>query len=240
MLESTTDAKRVGKTEAVYARLKAEIEEGFFEPGQALTEIMLVAHTGASRTPVREALRRLAADGLVNIAPRVGATVARISLRSVRELFDYRRILEPAAIRMVVEEAAVNPEITAKFQSIANRFTELDGQAYSDDFAAAYRALADEFDMTLIDCTPNYHLARSIRELRPHTGRLRRIAQTDRERLGFAVKEHLTMCEAVVSGEADVAAEALRLHLVHVDEAIFKTLMASAGEARGSVIDLVS
>lgn len=239
-MKDAVDAKRVGKTEAVYAKLKAEIEEGFFEPGQALTEVMLVAHTGASRTPVREALRRLAAEGLVNIAPRVGATVARISLRSVRELFDYRRILEPAAIRMVVEEASVTPEITAKFQSIADRFAVLDGQAYSQEFAAAYRSLADEFDMTLIDCTPNYHLARSIRELRPHSARLRRIAHTDRERLGFAVKEHLTMCHAVVAGEADGAAEALRLHLIHVDEAIFKTLMSSGREARGSVIDLVS
>ena len=239
MLEPT-DAKRVGKTEAVYSRLKAEIEQGFFEPGQALTEIALVAHTGASRTPVREALRRLAAEGLVNIAPRVGATVARISLRSVRELFDYRRILEPAAIRMVVEEAAANPEITAKFQSIANRFSKLDGQAYSEEFAATYRELADVFDVTLIDCTPNYHLSRSIRDLRPHTARLRRIAHTDRERLGYAVKEHIRMCQAVVSGEADSAAEALRLHLVHVDEAIFKTLMSTARESRGSVIDLVS
>lgn len=239
-MSASTEAKRVGKTEAVYARLKAEIEQGFFEPGQALTEIALVAHTGASRTPVREALRRLAADGLVNITPRVGATVARISLRSVSELFDYRRILEPAAIRMVVEEARVNPEITAKFQSIAERFTALDGQPYSEEFAASYRALADEFDMTLIDCTPNHHLSRSIRELRPHSARLRRIAHTDRDRLGYAVKEHLTMCHAVVAGEADSAAEALRLHLVHVDEAIFKTLMSSARESRGSVIDLVS
>jgi DNA-binding transcriptional MocR family regulator len=108
-------AKPVGKTEAVYLRLKTEIENGDFEPGQALTEFMLVEHTGASRTPVREALRRLAAEGLVNIAPRVGATVARISLRTVRELFDYRRVLEPAAIRMVVQEAAQVPGITERF-----------------------------------------------------------------------------------------------------------------------------
>jgi DNA-binding GntR family transcriptional regulator len=201
---------------------------------------MLVEYTGASRTPVREALRKLAADGLVDIAPRVGATVARISLRSVRELFDYRRVLEPAAIRMVVDEAVANPGITAKFQNIAERFAALDGQPYSEEFAASYRQLADEFDVTLIECTPNFHLARAIRELRPHTARLRRIAHTDQQRLGYAVREHLVMCRAIAAGEADSAAEALRLHLIHVDEAIFKALLSSGREARGSAIDLVS
>lgn len=239
MLEPT-EAKRLGKTEAVYLRLKAEIEDGTFEPGQALTEIMLVEHTGASRTPVREALRKLAAEGLVDIAPRVGATVARISLRSVRELFDYRRVLEPAAIRMVVEDASNDPGITAKFESIAERFAVLDGQPYSEEFAASYRQLAEEFDMTLIDCTQNYHLARAIKELRPHSARLRRIAHTDQQRLGVAVKEHLGMCHAIAAGDADNAAEALRLHLVHVDEAIFKALLSSGRETRGSAIDLVS
>jgi DNA-binding GntR family transcriptional regulator len=235
-----TEAKRMGKTEAVYWRLKAEIEDGTFEPGQALTEIMLVAHTGASRTPVREALRRLAADGLVDIGPRIGATVARISLRSVRELIDYRRLLEPAAIRMVVEEAAADPAITKTFMSSAERFSSLVGQPYSEEFVTSYRQLAEEFDVALIDCTPNYHLAKAIRELRPHSARLRRIAHTDHERLGYAVQEHVGMCNAIAAGEADKAAEALRLHLVHVEDAILKALLSTGRESRGSTIDLVS
>ncbi|MFF2317796.1 GntR family transcriptional regulator [Arthrobacter sp. NPDC058097] len=232
-------AKRVGKTEAIYLQLKAEIENGDFEPGQALTEFMLVEHTGASRTPVREALRRLAAEGLVDIAPRVGATVARISLRTVRELFDYRRVLEPAAIRMVVDEASVDPSIAARFADIHARFARLAETPQSGTFTTEYRQLADEFDLTLIDCTPNGHLSRAIRDLRPHTARLRRIAHANRARLMDAVGEHLAMCKAIVDGEAGAAAEALRLHLVHVDEAIFKALL-SGRDSRGSDIDLVS
>lgn len=233
------DAKPLGKTEAVYLRLKAEIENGDFEPGQALTEFMLVEHTGASRTPVREALRRLAAEGLVNIAPRVGATVARISLGSVRELFDYRRVLEPAAIRMVVEEASRNPSIGSRFAEIESRFAELATKEPTDAFIAEYRQLAEVFDTTLIECTPNAHLSRAIRELRPHTARLRRIAHADRGRLLDAIAEHRAMCQAIVDGGADAAAEALRLHLVHVDQAIFKALL-SGRDNRGRDIDLVS
>lgn len=231
--------KPLGKTEAVYLRLKAEIENGDFEPGQALTEFMLVEHTGASRTPVREALRRLAAEGLVNIAPRVGATVARISLGSVRELFDYRRVLEPAAIRMVVDETAQDPSIGPRFAEIESRFAQLAAQEPSDAFIAEYRHLAEVFDTTLIECTPNSHLSRAIRELRPHSARLRRIAHANRERLMDAIDEHRVMCRAIVDGKAEAAAESLRLHLVHVDEAIFKALL-SGRDNRGRDIDLVS
>ncbi|MFJ4169645.1 GntR family transcriptional regulator [Paenarthrobacter sp. NPDC089714] len=233
------DAKPLGKTEAVYLRLKSEIENGDFEPGQALTEFMLVEHTGASRTPVREALRRLAAEGLVNIAPRVGATVARISLRSVRDLFDYRRVLEPAAIRMVVEESTEDPSVASRFAEIEGRFAELAGQPQSAGFIADYRALAEEFDTALIEATPNAHLSRAIRELRPHTARLRRIAHANRGRLLDAIEEHRVMCRAILDGVADAAAEALRLHLVHVDEAIFQALL-SGRDTKGRDIDLTN
>ncbi|QDG65430.1 MULTISPECIES: GntR family transcriptional regulator [unclassified Pseudarthrobacter] len=233
-------AKPLGKTESVYLRLKSEIENGDFQPGQALTEFMLVDHTGASRTPVREALRRLAAEGLVNIAPRVGATVARISLRSVRELFDYRRVLEPAAIRMVVEEASANPEIAQTFGGIEARFAALANEPQANDFIDEYRVLAEEFDAVLNDCTPNEHLSRAIRELRPHTARLRRIAHADRDRLMDAIEEHRGMCRAIIDGDAAAAAEALRLHLVHVDEAIFRALLSPGRDARGGDVDLVS
>ncbi|QDG88182.1 GntR family transcriptional regulator [Pseudarthrobacter sp. NIBRBAC000502770] len=230
----------VGKTEAVYQQLKSEIENGDFEPGQALTEFMLVEHTGASRTPVREALRRLAAEGLVNITPRIGATVARISLRSVQELFDYRRVLEPAAIRMVTEESATNAAIGPKFEDIEQRFAQLAESPDAEDFIAEFRELAEAFDMALIASTPNDHLSRAIRDLRPHTARLRRIAHADRNRLAEAIAEHRQMCRAILSGDADSAAVALRQHLFHVDEAIFRALMASGRGARGGNIDLVS
>jgi DNA-binding GntR family transcriptional regulator len=99
--------------------------------------------------------------------------------------------------------------------------------------------LAEVFDTTLIECTPNPHLSRAIRELRPHTARLRRIAHANRERLMDAIGEHRAMCRAIVDGEAGAAAESLRLHLVHVDEAIFKALL-SGRDNRGRDIDLVS
>lgn len=239
----TTAPRPQGKTEAVYTQLKAEIEDGTFLPGQAMPESMLVKHTGASRTPVREALRRLAADGLIEMAPRTKtpATVARISLRSVRELFQFRRILEPAAIKEVVEEARQDQRIVDGFTELGQKFAGIEGADYSPEFASEFRELTSAFDTMLIHFTPNSHLRRAIEELRPHTARLRRIAHTDKGRLGESVQEHIAMCKAITDGDAEEAARTLFDHLLHVDRAVFQALLADqAGSRRDGAVDLVS
>ena len=97
------------KVDLVHRRLKEEIELGELAPGTPLSELSLVERTGASRTPVREALRRLAAEGLVDLVPRQGARVSRVSPQSVRDLFDFRGgRLDPAEApiyRVVVRQA---------------------------------------------------------------------------------------------------------------------------------------
>ena len=103
------------------ARLKEEIELGELAPGTPLSELSLVERTGASRTPVREALRRLAAEGLVDLVPRQGARVSRVSLQSVRDLFDFRALLEPAAVRQATEAAAADPQLRRDLHGDAHR-----------------------------------------------------------------------------------------------------------------------
>ncbi len=226
-----------GKTDAVYLQLKSDIEEGVFSPGETLPEIMLVDRTGASRTPVREALRRLAADGLVEIAPRRPAVVSRISLRTVRELFDFRRIIEPAAIRLVAREAEESAEIRDRFAALQQDFQEILGLEYNESFAARFRANTRHFDDLLLQYTPNGHLSRSIAELRTHTARLKRIAHTDHARLHESTAEHIAMCQAIIEGQEQQAATMLDEHLHHVDRAIFAALLdqQESGRSRGHV-----
>lgn len=238
-MSAPESAAKLGKSEVVYRQLKEEISSGERAPGTALTEAKIVMETGASRTPVREALRRLAAEGLVEITPRIGAKVAPISLRSVRELFDYRRVLEPAAIAMVVEATAQHPEILEPFQALAEGFRELRGHEFDDDFVSHYRELASEFDLTMISCTPNDHLARAIRELRPHTARVRQIAHAERDRLDGAIQEHLDMAGHIIAGNGPAAAAALTEHLRNVEGAIFKALMRSGQGSRSASVDIV-
>lgn len=228
---SSDDSAWRGKAERAYAQLRADIETGVLAPGQTLSEIELVAYTGASRTPVREAIRRLAAEGLVDLAPRRAPTVSRISLRSARALFDFRRIVEPIAVRMVTQKAADNPSLRDSFLRVLDAFAAIRGVEYSPEFAEKFRDAAAEFDRLVAANTPNEYLGRSIVDLRPHSARLRFIAHGDVSRLQESVEEHMNMCHAIVNGDADAAADAMTTHLNHVDQAIFRQLMTgTAGE----------
>ena len=197
---------RASKVDLVHRRLKEEIELGEL-PGTPLSELWLVERTGASRTPVREALRRLAAEGLVDLVPRQGARVSRVSLQSVRDLFEFRALLEPEAIRQATEAAAADPELRRAFASLRTEFARVQRRALALAVAGLLRR-ADRFDWAIIGATRNEHLRRTIAELRPHTARLRNLSHVDPQRVEVSVAEHLRMCDALLAGDADEAAAA--------------------------------
>src|SRR3954469_5595012 len=169
----TADAS---KADLVHRRLKEEIELGELAPGTPLSELSLVERTGASRTPVREALRRLAGEGLVDLVPRQGARVSRVSLQSVRDLFDFRALLEPAAVRQATEAATTDPQVHRDFTAMRTGFARIQRRPASQARSRAFYELADRFDWAVIAATRNEHLRRTIAELRPHTARLRNLS----------------------------------------------------------------
>ncbi|SNT47331.1 GntR family transcriptional regulator [Rhodococcoides kyotonense] len=214
-----------GKAETVYEQLRTDIETGVLEPGQVLPEHDLVTYTGASRTPIREALRRLAGDGLIDLAPRRAPAVSRISLRSARALFDFRRLLEPAAIRMVTVKARDSTALRDDILNLLDRFRDLRELGSAGDDTASFLTLTAAFDQLLADHTPNEYLKRSILDLRPHSARLRNIAHSDRSRIPHSIDEHIRMCVALLDGDSDAASGAMIAHLDLVDRAIFRNLL---------------
>ena len=223
-------ASDASKADLVHRQLKEEIELGELAPGTPLSELGLVERTGASRTPVREALRRLAAEGLVDLVPRQGARVSRVSLQSVRDLFDFRSLLEPAAMRQATEAAAADPDLRRVFAAMRTEFTRVVRRAPSQARSRAFYELADRFDWAIIGATRNEHLRRSIAELRPHTARLRNLSHVDPQRVEVSVEEHLRMCDALLAGDADAAAAAIAEHLAQSLQTIFRNLARGPGE----------
>ena len=219
------------KADQVHRQLKEEIELGELAPGAPLSELWLVERTGASRTPVREALRRLASEGLVDLVPRQGARVSRVSARSVRDLFDFRCLLEPVAMRQATEAAAADPGVRRQFAALRTEFTRIQRRVPSQARSRAFYELADRFDWVIIGATRNEHLRRTIAELRPHTARLRNLSHVDPRRVEVSLEEHLRMCDAVIAGDADTAAAAMAEHLARSLEMIFGNLASGAGEA---------
>jgi DNA-binding GntR family transcriptional regulator len=227
--EGGEPAAEVSKADVVHRRLKEEIELGELTPGTPLPELWLVERLGASRTPVREALRRLAAEGLVDLVARQGARVSQVSLQSVRDLFEFRSLLEPAAIRQATEAAAADPELRRAFASMATEFARVVRRAPSQARSRAFYDVADRFDWAIIGATRNEHLRRTIAELRPRTARLRNLSHVDPQRVEVSVAEHLRMCEAILAGDADEAAAAIADHLAQSLRTIFRNLAQGFG-----------
>ena len=218
------------KADQVHAQLKTEIELGELAPGSPLSELSLVARTGASRTPVREALRRLAAEGLVDLVPRIGARVSRVSAQSVRDLFEFRQLLEPVAIRQATARAAADPAVRAVFEDMRDDFARIRDRAPSRERSREFYELADRFDWAVIDASRNVHLRRAIAELRPHTARLRNLSHLDPRRTEVSVGEHLAICDALLAGDADTAAAKIAAHLAESVATIFRNLAEAPGE----------
>ena len=218
------------KADLVHRRLKEEIELGELAPGTPLSELWLVERTGASRTPVREALRRLAADGLVDLVPRQGARVSRVSLQSVRDLFEFRTLLEPEATRQATEAAAADAAVRRTFAALRSEFAKLQRRSPSHARSRAFYETADRFDWAIIRATRNEHLRRTIADLRPHTARLRNLSHVDPQRVEISLAEHLRMCDALLAGDADGAASAAADHLTGSLATIFRNLAAAPGD----------
>ncbi|WJL96793.1 GntR family transcriptional regulator [Microbacterium sp. ET2] len=191
-----------------YATLLDEIQRGVLAPGAVLGEVEQSTRLGVSRTPLREALARLVADGLVvQQSPRV-TVVAPIDSDDIRALFEVRRALEEAAAR-----AAARSQLRRGFAELAESFAEVDVSS-----AAAreeYYALIARFDAALDAAHGNDYLAAALRTIRTHLVRVRRLAREHTGRLAASVSEHRLIAQAIADGDADLAAHATHVHLHH-------------------------
>ncbi|MEU0239051.1 GntR family transcriptional regulator [Nocardiopsis sp. NPDC006198] len=226
------------KTESVYQRLKDEIEALTLPPGARLSELTVAERFGASRTPVREALRRLAREGLVDFVPGEVARVSPISLNGVRELFEFRMILEPSAARMVTLDGMSDPERVSAFRPLAAEFETMRRRAGDEaweDLHSRFYELTERFDQHLVAATRNPLLAEAVVQYRGQSKRLRKIAHNDPEHLAESAREHLRMCTAVVEGRPEAAAEEVGRHLAETLRVIIDELVRSHGRPRTDI-----
>ncbi|GAB2605041.1 GntR family transcriptional regulator [Streptomyces capparidis] len=236
-------ARATGKSEAVYERLKGDIESLRLRPGARLSEVRLGQELGASRTPVREAIRRLAAEGLVVFVPGEVARVAPISLGGVRALFDFRMLLEPPAAASVATAGAVEERVLVPFRGLLDRLEEFDESFRGRDAAAQARSyqefyeVTEGFDQAVIAACRNPYLARTIRDLRSQTVRLRHLSHSGPRRMLTSLEEHRAMLKAVLQGEAQAAEAACRHHLAQTLQALIDSLTGQ-DSTRGADVHL--
>ena len=208
-------------------KLREQIEEkiatGEFAPGSSLDEATLVEQYGVSRTPIREALIQLAAEGLIEIRPRRGAIVTSIGPARLIEMFEVMAELEAmcgqlAARRMTDAE---RQELTALHLACEDARANQDPDQYfycNERFHAAI--YAGSHNSFLREQANQLH-----RRLRPY----RRLQLRVRDRMSVSYKEHHAIVNAITSGDAEAAALALREHVV-VQGARFGDLLSSLSD----------
>jgi DNA-binding GntR family transcriptional regulator len=192
-------------SETAYQLLRDEIIQWKLEPGTPLGEVETSVRLGVSRTPLREALSRLTAEGLVRTGPGRTAVVTSLSRRDIVELFELREALETQAARLAARrrDAAVFEALRDDFVS-ATRSDSAEDRPYD---------LADALDVAIDAAADSVYLQGALRDLRGHLARVRRSAHSNAERLSRATNEHVLIVDAILAQDEALAASATSVHL---------------------------
>jgi DNA-binding GntR family transcriptional regulator len=191
----------------VYDHLRTEIFEGRLEPGTELIEVGLAGQLGVSRGPLREAIGRLAAEGLVTVSPRRGAVVRLLSKEEFLELYQVREALERMAVRLAV------PRLTdEQLEGLAELNEAMEAHAARNKVDAFFEAnLA--FHAQLLEASGNAKLQELYRQLLGQVGRYRLRSLTLRGNLQRSVSEHKAILRAARRGEVERAAQLMAEHI---------------------------
>ena len=197
----------VKHADQVLQALEDEIASGRHPPGTRLEEVALARRFGVSRTPVREALRLLSASGLIELKPRKGAVVAELGLERLVEMFETMAELEAACGRLAARR--MTPE---EQEALLARHEACAEAAASGDADHYYRENAVFHGLVYAGCH-NRFLAEEAQRLRRRLQPYRRLQLRVKGRVENSYNEHAAIVEAIVAGDEERAAEALRAHV---------------------------
>lgn len=196
-------------SDRAYATLRDDIIEWRLRPGTVLAEVEQSERLGISRTPLREALGRLTAEGLTTASGGRGVVVTDISLDNIDQLFELRETLEGRAAALAAERGDA-----LTFQKLHHEFLQAPALIQADDPARhEYYDLVGRLDSAIDSAISNTYLAQAMRSLRVHLVRVRRLAADDAGRLASAAAEHAAIAEAIAAGNPRLAEAATMLHL---------------------------
>lgn len=202
--------------------IQAAITSGRLDPGERLREIPLSKHFGVSTTPVREALRRLESDGLVQVHPRRGAVVTALQDGVVADLYDLRLVLEAEAVRLAVARTELELGPVYSLLGELERLVDVGDAAFAEVDVQFHRAIDDL-------C--------GNRELAAEAERIHRRIQAARVRasvpgrLRVAQDQHAEIVEALRKREPEQAQEAVRRHITSAKDNVLGFLKARAAAA---------
>ena len=204
--------------DVVFNTLRQAILTGELKPGERLMEIHLANKLGVSRTPIREAIRKLELEGLVTMIPRRGAEVAQITGKSLQDVLEVRRSLDALCVELACER--ISDEELAALEAACKKFEEATHTRDTRVIAAADVALHD----IIVKATGNNRLVQLVNNLAEQMYRYRFEYIKDFSMHSRLVEEHRVIYEAIKCKDKVTAAAAAVTHIDNQMEAIARQL----------------
>lgn len=210
--------------EVVYETLREAIKTGSLAPGERLMEIQLAEELGVSRTPVREAIRKLELERFVVMIPRRGTYVANLSLKDINEVFEIRAALDALAAGLAAER--ITEEELEQLERLLVEIADYIDQSDHVKIVATDEAFHD----TLYRASRNERLVGIISNLREQFSRFRSVSIHYPGRLQNTLEEHRQVVEAIAKRDADLAQRKAREHIENAEQ----TLLLEMDQLRNS------
>lgn len=204
--------------DVVFNTLRQAILKGELAPGERLMEIQLAVRLGVSRTPIREAIRKLELEGLVLMIPRKGAEVAKISEKSLRDVLEVRRSLEELAIELACQRML--PDAVEELEQRQEEFKNAVLNGNPMEIAETDEAYHD----VIYKGTCNDRLIQMINNLREQMYRYRLEYIKDEDKRQILLLEHDHILEAVRRRKVEEAKEAMREHIDNQEITVSKNI----------------
>jgi GntR family transcriptional regulator, rspAB operon transcriptional repressor len=198
----------------LYRDLRERIVSVALPPGEAVSETRMADAYGVSRTPVREAFKRLAEDGFLDVVPQVGTFVARIDLGSVRANHFVRETLECRIVELASERIDEAGRARLRDNIVQQR------RALSERDAAAFFRIDEAMHEALAEIAGQRGAWQLIQAAKAQLDRVRHLSLANSARSRLRMAEHRAIVDCVVDGDGEGAARAMRGHLATVFDAI--------------------
>ena len=202
----------------VFDVLMSAIMQGQLSPGERLLEVQLADEMGVSRTPVREAIRRLELEGLVVMVPRKGAYVAGLSINDVEEVYEIRTVLETLAVRLAAQR--MQPADYAQLDELAEKMCATWQEGNVDNWVS----LDASFHELLYKFSRNERLVSMMSNIMEQLSRYRIISLANVEVRHNSLSEHQDLIEALKRHDSEAAAAAVEKHIENTKQSLVNML----------------
>ena len=209
--------------DVVFKKLRKAILTGELKPGERLMEIHLANRLGVSRTPIREAIRKLELEGLVTMLPRRGAEVAQITEKSLKDVLEVRRALDALCAELACDR--ISEEGMEDLKEACAQFEKATKSKDATVIAKADVALHD----IIVAATGNQRLVQLVNNLAEQMYRYRFVYIKDESQHERLIEEHRMIYESIRKKDKEAAARAAKLHIDNQEKSVMKQIRLDNG-----------